>query len=257
MVSEDAATFSSARTIDSSKSFDTNSNVIAYYVDTDLSVDTDKDGNPTNDKNVGHDKDVTNDSDFDGTANNDLDDPVFKLGPYQDLNDRKVMLNVVDESLNVSQQEITIHVVVPGITLSQDAATTGTAPGNLDVKESDLPVALIRDRGGVITPVVTKTADEHGKYFTDEKGEFKIGDMNLKDTIVIKNEKGEVIGEIDPKTGRIILKDPNAVLSCLRAPLLPTRCGQTKERRESYFHPVPGSGPPGKHDHGGSKSSVQ
>lgn len=214
-----------ALTIDSSKSFDTNSNVIAYYVDTDLSLDTDKDGNPTNDKNVGHDKDVTNDSDFDGTANNDLDDPVFKLGPYQDLNDRKVMLNVVDESLNVSQQEITIHVVVPGITLSQDAATTGTAPGNLDVKESDLPVALIRDRGGVITPVVTKTADEHGKYFTDEKGEFKIGDMNLKDTIVIKNEKGEVIGEIDPKTGRIILKDPNYEIIVLpaEAPLLPTR----------------------------------
>lgn len=158
-----------ALTIDASKSFDTNGNIIAYFIDTDLDTDTDKDGDPTDDKNIGHDLDVNTDFDGDGIANNDLDDPIFKLGPYQDLKDRKIMLNVVDESLNRSQQEITIHVVVPGISLSEDAATGGTAPGNLDVQESDIPVSLIRDRGGVITPVKTKAANDKGKYFTDEK----------------------------------------------------------------------------------------
>lgn len=214
-----------ALTIDSSKSFDTHSEVIAYYIDTDLAVDTDSDGDPTNDKNLAHDKDVGSDRDGDGIANNDLDDPIFKLGPYKDLNDRKVMLNVVDESLNVSQQEITIHVIVPGIELSQTAAVSGTAPGNLDVKENEIPVSILRDRGGVITQIITPAADENGKYFTGAEGEFNVTDMNLKDTIVIKNEKGEIIGEIDPKTGRIILKDPNYIIEVLpaEAPLLPTR----------------------------------
>lgn len=214
-----------ALTIDSAKSFDTNGAIIAYYIDTDLETDTDKDGDPTNDKNVGHDRNVAEDFDGDGISNNDLDDPVFKLGPYQDLNDRKVMLNVVDESLNRSQQEITIHVVVPGIELNQETAASGTAKGNLDVTESDIPVGILRDRGGVITKLTTKTANEKGKYMTDDQGKFLVGDFNLKDTIVIKNDKGEIIGEIDPKTGRIILKDPNYEIEVLpaEAPLLPTR----------------------------------
>ncbi len=214
-----------ALSIDASKSFDTNGTIISYYIDTDPTTDTDHDGDPTDDKNVCHDNDLTTDTDGDGIPNNDCSDPTFKLGPYPDLNDRTVTLNVVDESLNRSQQNITIHVVVPGIQLSADTASSGIAKGNLDVKESDIPVGLIRDRGGVITPITTKTADEHGKYFTDSNGKFQVSDLNLKDTIVIKNDKGEVIGEIDPKTGRIILKDPNYEIQVLPAeePLLPTR----------------------------------
>ncbi len=214
-----------ALTIDASKSFDTNGKIISYYIDTDPTTDSDHDGDPTDDKNVCHDADVNTDTDGDGIPNNDCSDPVFKLGPYQDLNDRKVVLNVVDESLNRSQQPITIHVVVPGISLDQDAATSGVASGNLDVQESDIPVGLIRDRGGVLTPIATKSANDKGKYFTDDQGKFKVGDMNLTDTIVIKNSKGDIIGEIDPKTGRIILKDPNYEIDVLpaEAPLLPTR----------------------------------
>jgi uncharacterized repeat protein (TIGR01451 family) len=212
-------------TIDTSKSFDSSGRIVAYWMDTDLTKDNDMDGDPTNDKDLGHDLDINTDSDGNGIANNDLDDPVFVLGPYQDLTERKVKLNVVDESNNVSGQEITIRIYVPGVKIDGSTAEEGIIRGSIDPVDSGIPVSVMRDRGGNITKIMTKKADPDGKYLTDGSGEFSVDDLNLKDTIVIKNSKGEVIGEINPKTGRIVLTDPNYTLEVLPAemPLLPTR----------------------------------
>lgn len=70
-------------TIDASKSFDTEGEITSYYLDTDLNVDSDGDGDPTDDKNLGRDQNIAIDSDGDGIPNNELNNPLFTLGPYQ------------------------------------------------------------------------------------------------------------------------------------------------------------------------------
>ncbi|MFA5828967.1 MAG: S-layer homology domain-containing protein [Candidatus Gracilibacteria bacterium] len=211
--------------IDSSKSFAPDGKIILYYLDTDLTKDSDNNGDLTDDKNMGHDLDTHADSDGDGITNNDLDAAVFELGPYTDLKDREVMLNVVDEGLNRAQQKITIHVVVPNIKLDPETATQGKIQGSINMPENNIPIAFVRDRGGVLTPIQTKSANSNGKYFTDDNGKFVVNDLNLKDTIVIKNSQGQIIGEVDPNTGKVILKDNRYHLEVLPAerPLLPTR----------------------------------
>lgn len=211
--------------IDGSKSFDADSKINAYWLDTDLNVDSDKDGDPTNDKDMGHDLNVNSDYNGDGIKNNDLDDPNFTLGPYQNLDEHKVKLNVQDESGNVSGQEITIKVYVPTVTLADADASEGVVRGKVDPAENDIPISLFRERSGIKSKMVTKAADLNGKYLTNANGEFAVADLNLDDTLIIKNAKGEVIGQINPKTGRIVLTNKDYSTQVLPAedPLLPTR----------------------------------
>jgi hypothetical protein len=219
--------------IDASKSFDTFGKISSYYLDSDLQFDSDQDGDPTNDRNLGNDINPEQDSDGNGNKFDDLDNAVFRLGPYKDLKPRKVMLNVVDESGNVGQQEILIKIYVPKIYLNESSATLSineqgegaTVSGYLDPAETDIPVSILRDRDGVKEVIKTKSADIYGKYYSDQNGKFALTDLNLKDTVVIRNAKGEIIAEIDPKTGRISLKNPAYSVEALPAeePLLPTR----------------------------------
>lgn len=220
--------------IDASKSFDAFGKVISYYIDTDLNVDSDNDGDSTNDKNLGRDLDPNVDSDFDGIAFNDLDDPILFVGPYKDLNDREIMLNVTDESGNIGQQKITIHIYVPSIKLDDSSSNLEAGPdgsngrivsGSIDPKENNIPISIIRDRNGIKDVIKTQKANSKGKYFTDEQGKFDISDLNLNDKVVIKKANGQVVAEIDPETGRIILIDPTYSIEVLPAqkPILPTR----------------------------------
>lgn len=211
--------------IDATKSFDVFGQIVSYYLDTDLTVDSNNDGNPTNDKNLGRDLNITLDTDGDGVVNNDLSDPRLFVGPYKDLSERKVMLNVIDQTGNIGQQEITIKVYVPAITLSEESATPGEIKGAVDPEEGEIPVSILRDRMGVIEQLKTSSASPNGKYYTNADGEFVIEDLNLDDTVVVKNSAGEIIAEIDPLTGRIILKNPLYKLEARPAeePLLPTR----------------------------------
>jgi uncharacterized repeat protein (TIGR01451 family) len=211
--------------IDAVKSFDANGEIIAYWMDTDLAKDNNMDGDAGNDKDLGNDLDITKDFDGDGKANNDLDDPVFKLGPYNDLNERKVKLNVMDEAGNVSGQEITIRIFVPEVTIADSTAESGVIRGSIAPVDKDIPVSVLRNRDGLISKIKTASANPYGKYLTDIAGEFEVGDLNLKDTIIIKNSEGEAIGEINAQTGRIVLYDDSYSLEVLPAelPLLPTR----------------------------------
>lgn len=214
--------------IDASKSFATNNEIVAYWMDLDLEKDSDSDGDPANDKDLAHDLNVFSDFDGDGINNNDYDDPVFVLGPYEDLTEKKVRLNVQDEASNVAGQEITIKIFVPSVTLLDTTATKGVISGNIDPKVGQIPLSIFRERNGLKTKIITKSADSNGKYFTDDNGEFSVADLNLKDSLIIKNAKGEAIGEINQETGRIILYNKDYYVDVLPAtqpmlPLLPTR----------------------------------
>ena len=88
-----------------------------------------------------------------------------------------------------------------------------------------MPIAIFRDRAGVKDLLRSPSADVFGKYITDANGRFSIDDLNLKDTVVIRDKDGNIIAEIDPATGRIVLKNPLYSVEALPAeePLLPTR----------------------------------
>ncbi len=212
-------------TIDAAKSFDTQGDVTGYWIDTRLNVDEDKDGDPGNDRNLGSDMNESVDFDDDGITDNDYDNPIFTLGPYEDLTPRKVRLNVMDEALNVSGQDITITIYVPAVIMNESSARDGEIRGVIDPVDSEIPISVMRDRGGVIDKIITLLADANGKYLTDIEGEFTVDDLNLKDSLLIKNANGDVIGEINPDTGKIVLYDKNYRLEVLPAelPILPTR----------------------------------
>jgi hypothetical protein len=219
--------------IDAGKSFDSFGEITSYYLDTDPEKDSDGDGDPGNDRNLGNDKNPLFDSSGNGVTYDDLDNPVFELGPYRDLNTRRVILNVIDGSGNSSRQEITISIYVPLIFLDETSSSlqidqdgnAGTVSGSLEPPESEMPVAVIRDRAGVKDLIRTPSADSNGKYFSDAQGEFVLEGLNLKDTVVIRDQEGQIIAEIDPATGRIVLKNPLYSVEALPAeePLLPTR----------------------------------
>jgi len=211
--------------IDASKSFDTFGKVTAYFIDTDLKKDDDGDGNMTNDKNAGRDINPFIDSDGDGLPFNDLDDPMIQLGPYKNLQMREVMLNVVDESLNVGQQKITVKVVAPKIALDQSSADTGVVSGAIDLAEVNVPIAIVRVRDGVTSILKTLSANSKGKYFTDAEGKFLVNDLKLDDSVIITDKDGNIVAEIDPKTGKIILKNASYSVEVWPAEIafLPTR----------------------------------
>lgn len=220
-------------TIDASKSFDSFGEISSFYLDTDPETDSDGDGDKRNDRNLGRDRNPFVDSSGNGIPYDDLDDPVFEVGPYRDLNTRRVVLNVVDQSGNSSQQEITINIYVPLIFLDESSGklrfdtegNSGTVSGSLEPPESAMPLAIIRDRNGVKDLLRTPAADSNGKYFSDQDGKFVVEGLNLKDTVVIRDQNGQIIAEIDPATGRIVLKNPLYSVEALPAeePLLPTR----------------------------------
>ena len=89
-----------------------------------------------------------------------------------------------------------------------DGIVNGIIKGSLKPPESEIPVGIIRDRSGVLTALKTKSANIiRGKYITDANGTFTINDFNLNNIAVLKNEKGEIIAEINSKTGRVLMKD--------------------------------------------------
>ena len=196
--------------IDASKSFDTEGNIATYYLDTDPETDTDNDGDSTNDKDI---------------INDPEDTPYFKLGPFNDIGTHTVVLNVLDESQNRGQQIITINVIIPDITLNDTSATEEVITGSIDPVAQDIPIALIRNRDGLKTQLITDEADENGMYLTNEKGEFEIQKLIFEDTLLLRNIDGDIVAEIDDTTGRITIVDERYYVDVLEAipPSMPTR----------------------------------
>lgn len=196
--------------IDASKSFDTSGEIIGYYLDTSPSTDLDGDKDPENDRDI---------------VNEDIKDPIFKLGPFEEPGTKTVVLNVVDESGNIGKQVIDIEIIVPDITLNKSSEQNDKVTGSIDPPAENIPVHLVRDRNGVIKQIVSQSADEYGQYFTDEDGEFVIPDLDYEDMILLRNADGDIVAEIDPITGRIVITDNRYYVDVLEAipPNLPTR----------------------------------
>lgn len=188
--------------LDASKSFDTNGEIKQFYIDTNIEDDTDNDGDPAND------------NDF---MNSIPSHPIFLIGPFEELGTIQYGLNAVDESGNIGKQIINIDVIAPDITLNESSALSEIINGSIDPVAQDIPITLVRKRGGVASKIADTT--------TDEEGEFRIDGLNYNDAILVKNVDGKVVAEIDTYTGRIIILDENYYVDVYEAifPSMPTR----------------------------------
>ncbi|MBI5152063.1 S-layer homology domain-containing protein, partial [Candidatus Peregrinibacteria bacterium] len=167
-------------TLDASASIDQNGEIKSYFMDIDLTKDDNADADSTNDKNI-----------------NNGPNPVFVLGPYEEVGQKNVKLFAVDQSGNYAGQEITIDVYVPDLELKNVSFEAGTALGATNPVESEMPVDLIRERKGAKKVL--------GEYKTNEKGEFYVEGLTNEGKIYIKNAKAEPVAEYDEKTGKIIV----------------------------------------------------
>ncbi|MBA4336967.1 hypothetical protein C0416_04325 [bacterium] len=197
-------------TLDASSSFDTEGEITSYYLDLDKKTDSDGNGNPADDKDM---------------SNDDPKNPIFMLGPFEEISTETVVLNVVDESLNKGKQIITIKVVIPEIILDESSKSEEVITGSIDPVAKEIPIALIRNREGLNQQLITDKADENGMYLTDEEGNFKVENLNFEDKLILRNSDGEIVAEIDDKNGRITIVDDRYYVDVLEAvpPVMPTR----------------------------------
>ncbi len=210
--------------LDASGSFDTDSEIVKYYWDTDLDTDSDGDGDSENDIDYYQDLDPTSDSDGDGVNTNDMDDPQMEIGPYDEAGTHYVKLWVVDEAGNAGSQLVTINVYVPDIYITDADASTGIVEGYTNPATEDLPFILIRDRASVVTQLTTESSDANGKFYTDDIGEFEVNDLDIESKILILNDAGETVAEFSTQTGQLLITDDRYAADILPTDLeWPTR----------------------------------
>lgn len=191
--------------LDGSGSFDSDSEIVKFYWDTDLDSDDDEDGDPTNDQNFHHDANPLADADGDGLKTNDWDDPLMTAGPWDAPGNHSFKLWVEDEARNRSGTTVAVKVFVPDISISSVAGATGEVIGEISVEESDIPFVIARERDGVFELIETPSADSLKKYYTDENGAFDINDLELAPQWLIYNSLHEAVAEIDRDSGRVDL----------------------------------------------------
>ncbi|MBI2638250.1 hypothetical protein HYW83_01530 [Candidatus Peregrinibacteria bacterium] len=196
--------------LDASRSFDSASRVISYFLDIDAAVDIDGDGVANNDRDLFTDVDANVDRDEDGDASNDGDAPQFTIGPYPEVGQKQMRLTVRDEGLNEGYQDITVDVITPRIVLDAPPLKSNIISGFVEPAEENVPITIARLRpesaqGWEIFK--TPSADDGGQYYTNADGRFQINDADLRNRLVIKDSTGKNIAEVDTQTGRITILD--------------------------------------------------
>jgi len=209
--------------IDASNSFDMNTKITDYYVETVPYV------NGT--------KKIT---EFPKIMKNQQGKPLFRIGPFineGDPGDHEFILHVINEAGYSSAEHFTITVFVPEISLDGVFSTSSVATGNTTPLVDTMPFSLMRNRYVYRTydqklklapryeKVKTKSIDKLGKYYTTNDGSYEINDFNLEDMILVENKDGKVIAEINPKTGDIggLQTGYSTSVEAARPPTSPTK----------------------------------
>jgi uncharacterized repeat protein (TIGR01451 family) len=212
--------------IDASGSFDTSGEVTEFYLEG---------GGAT----YWSDLNTALDTDGDGIVWNDRNNPIFKLGPFDEKSDvglLQFILNVADQSGHTSTQEIDVSVFVPAISLDQTFSRSYEATGVTLPAVDYLPFSILRSRYIYrsvddelfvfprIEKIETQSADSNGKYLTQGDGSYSVTDFDLEDMILVENSAGEIIAEIHPETGNVgaVENGYNAVANEAVPPTSPT-----------------------------------
>ncbi len=232
-------------TLDGSGSFDTSGDIVKYYYDIDLETDSDGDGDSENDADYYGDNDPLTDQDGDGFKTNDWSDPTMTIGPFEDLDSRHYKLWVTDEAGNTSSASVTVEVYVPDVSLSASSGRSGAIEGSIDPEDEDIPIVIARERDGIFELIVTPTADENSKYYTDGDGAFTVEDLDLSESWIIYNSLYEAVAEVDYETGELTILDDSVEVEVYSAELpWPTRVAlidKTTQEKLLYIFIVPDS----------------
>jgi uncharacterized repeat protein (TIGR01451 family) len=138
------------------------------------------------------------------------DSDVFKIGPFEeegDLGEHLFVLHAVDQTGNSSQQEISVNVFTPEITLDETFARTGIAIGETIPPIVELPFTLMRERyiyrvvDGEMFLVAREEKVTNGR--TDDRGRYSIGDLSSEGKLEVENSDNEKVAEINPDNGNI------------------------------------------------------
>ncbi len=225
--------------VDAKNSFDFGGEIASYVVET-LPYETDVIDPKSNQKlkttNLqkffSADKDPLNDGpDKDLFPGNDNDNPVFRIGPFEnegDIGKHEFILHLTDQNENKSSMKFSVKVFVPDITLKESVATTAVADGETKPRVSELPFKLMRSR------YIYRVIDEELKLIprlsalrellTDAQGEYKVEDFDLEEMILVENTDGVIVAEIHPKTGniKILVEGYGTKVNQAKAPTDPT-----------------------------------
>ncbi|MBI5413834.1 S-layer homology domain-containing protein [Candidatus Peregrinibacteria bacterium] len=198
-------------TIDASRSFDAEGKVISYWLDADAAIDSDGDGIADNDKNVCQDLDPVGDADKDGDPTNDCDASSFIIGPYDKVGTRQMRLTVRDSALNEGYQDIKVEVITPRIVLNAPPLKSNIVSGFVEPAQENVPITIAKQSQGAGSLgweiLKTPSATQGGQHYTDAAGKFKITDLDLRERLVVRNNEGKIIAEVNVKTGRITILD--------------------------------------------------
>lgn len=218
-------------TIDASRSFDSEGKVISYWLDTDATIDSDGDGVVNNDRNVCQDLDPVGDADKDGDPTNDCDASSFVIGPYDKVGARNMRLTVRDSALNEGYQDINVEVITPRIVLDAPPLKSQIVSGFVEPAQENVPITIAKQSSGAGSLgweiLKTPSATPGGQYYTDAAGKFKITDLDLRERLIVRNNEGKIIAEVNVKTGRITILDDRYEVRVMAAPSqnMPLRIG--------------------------------
>jgi len=173
------------------------------------------------------------------------------IPPQSSLKQFKVKLvatqNIEDESFEKFEKIFNVEVYVPEINLNEDELKEGIIAGNMTAIEEDpagnlseIPFSVFRKRQGAWKNIgllrhqdPTKSStkpplnDVGGKkyeytdsyYSVDTAGSYQIEGFEVIDPspIIFKDHEGNLVAEVLPGTGQIILHDPNFELKAVPA----------------------------------------
>lgn len=170
---------------------DLESSIAQIYIDNNLSQDSNQDGDPTNDPNLqGQDNPASTN---------------FRLGPFNQLQTKRYRVYAEDINGNTSSLLLTLNVVPPDITITE--GQNREINGQLDPISGNTPIALVRQRNGVVSKLAEVT--------TDSNGQFTYQPQTNSEIVTIEDINQKELFQINKQTGSILILDQSASLQFL------------------------------------------
>lgn len=114
-----------------------------------------------------------------------------------------ITVRATDSSGNFSEEKVFVNVKVPKVILEKEKLSEGIVSGNVNPRIGGVPLVILRERAGKLKKLITGSAEENGKYFTDINGNYSVNDFLYTPGAVLRNTRGEELAQIDASTGKI------------------------------------------------------
>ncbi len=131
-----------------------------------------------------------------------------QVGPFDEPQTKGILLTATDEGGNATEVPLLLEVFAPDVILTEADLAQKKITGRVSPPLKDIPISLLRNRFDTWKMIKTSSADQSGRYMTDQKGTFTVPDLSLSSDAVIKDTAGKIIGRVSASTGQIILEAP-------------------------------------------------